>query len=292
MNSRKIYPFYFWVPAAIIYFIFCFSPGLLGLGYSLTDWNGFTQDINFIGLENYREALFESSKYKHMIWNTIEFTAITTVTKTVFALILALILTNAKVFMKNFHRTVVFMPQVLSYLIIGLVFRSMLHPSTGFINTTLNQLGLDFLTQKWLTDLDIAFYSVMFVDTWKGMGYVMMVIIAGLNSISLTYYEAATIDGASYFQKFMHITLPLLKPVFINITILSITYGLRVFDIVYSLTGGGPGYATGVISIGVYEEFSKGNYAMGTTLSSIIFIIIALLSYFFIKSMQNKEVEL
>lgn len=291
MNTRKIYPSYFGIPAVIIYSIFCFLPGTLGLGYSFTDWNSYSQEINFIGLDNYKEIFLESAKYKHLIGNTLVFTLITTITKTVMAVLLALLLTNVKVKGRNLHRTVAFMPQVLSYLIVGLVFRSMLHPTTGFINVTLDAVGLEGLARKWLTDLDLAFYSVMFVDTWKGMGYVMMVVIAGLNSISDTYYEAASIDGASYYQKFIRITIPLLRPVFLNITILSLTYGLRVFDIVYSLTGGGPGYATGVISTGVYEEFSKGNYAMGTTLSSIIFIVVALLSYFIIKSMENKEVE-
>lgn len=291
MKNRKIYPSYFWIPAVLIYGVFCFLPGILGIGYSFTDWNAFSPDVNFVGLKNYREVFLESEKYRHLIGNTVWFTIVTTITKTVFAVLLALLLVNRRVAGKNFHRTIVFTPQVLAYLIVGLVFRSMLHPTTGFVNTTLNSLGLEFLAQKWLTDLDIAFYTVMFVDTWKGVGYVMMVVIAGLNSISSSYYEAASIDGASYFQNFRYITVPLLRPVFLNVTILSLTYGLRVFDIVYSLTGGGPGYATGVISTGVYEEFSKGNYAVGTTLSSIVFIVMALLSYLIIKSMENKEVE-
>lgn len=292
MNTKKIYPSSFWVPALIIYSVFCLIPGLLGVAYSFTDWNSFTSAIHFVGLDNYYEVFLESAKYRHLIGNTLIFTLITTISKTVLAVIMALLLTNSKILMRNLHRTVAFMPQVLSYLIVGLVFRSMLHPTTGFLNSTLNTFGLEFMTQKWLTDLDIAFYSVMFVDTWKGFGYVMMVVIAGLNSISPTYYEAASIDGATYFQRFRLITLPLLRPVFVNVSILSLTYGLRVFDIVYSLTGGGPGYATGVISTGVYEEFSKGNYAMGTTLSSIIFVIVASLSYFIIKSMERKEVDL
>lgn len=291
MRNKQIYPSYFWIPAAVIYLIFCFTPGILGIGYSFTDWNSFTSDLHFVGLQNYKEIFLESEKYRHLIYNTVLFTLITTVTKTVAATALALLLVHKTILGRNFHRTVAFTPQILSYLIVGLVFRSMLHPTTGFINTTLNGMGLDFMAQKWLTDLDIAFYSVMFVDTWKGVGYVMMVVIAGLNSISSSYYEAASIDGASYLEKFRYITLPLLRPVFLNVTILSLTYGLRVFDIVYSLTGGGPGYATGVISTGVYEEFSKGNYAIGTTLSSVIFIVVALLSYLIIKSMENQEVD-
>ena len=119
----------------------------------------------------------------------------------------------------------------------------------------------------------------------------MMVVIAGLNAISPTYYEAASIDGASFIEKFKYITLPLLKPVIMNVTVLNITYGFRVFDLVYSLTNGGPGNATGVINTAVYSEFSKGNYAMGTTLSSLLFIFIMSISYFILKVMNRGEVE-
>jgi raffinose/stachyose/melibiose transport system permease protein len=145
---------------------------------------------------------------------------------------------------------------------------------------------------NWLTDLKWVFPTVMSVDTWKGMGYIMVVIIAGLMSISPDYYEAANIDGANFWQKFRSITLPLLKPIIINVTILNVTYGFRVFDMIYSLTNGGPGNATGVINTAVYKEFSKGNYAMGTTLSSILFFALLFLLYFIIKSMENKEVEM
>ena len=155
----------------------------------------------------------------------------------------------------------------------------------------LNTIGLEAFTRNWLTDLNIVFKTVMAVDTWKGMGYIMVVIIAGLMSIAPEYYEAASIDGATFWQKFKNITLPLLKPIIVNVTVLNVTYGLRVFDMIYSLTNGGPGNATGVINTAVYKEFSKGNYAMGTTLSSILFFILLLLLYFILKSMENKEVE-
>lgn len=167
----------------------------------------------------------------------------------------------------------------------------MLHPTTGFLNNFLRTMGLDILTKNWLTDLKVVFPTVMAVDTWKGMGYIMVVIIAGIMSIAPEYYEAASIDGATFWQRFKSITLPLLKPIIVNVTVLNVTYGFRVFDMIYSLTNGGPGNATGVINTAVYKEFSKGNYAMGTTLSSILFFILLLLLYYILKSMENKEVE-
>lgn len=223
--------------------------------------------------------------------NTLSFTFVTTVAKTIVGIGMALLLTNKKIKNANFHRMVIFSPQVMSFLIVGLVFKSLLHPSTGFINNMLRGIGLEIVAKNWLSDLKYAFKTVMTVDTWKGAGYIMVVVIAALKSISPDYYEAASIDGASYWQQFKGITIPLIKPIIVNVTVLNITYGLRVFDIIYSLTNGGPGNATGVINTAVYKEFSKGDYAMGTTLSSILFIFVLGILYFIVKAMENAEVE-
>ncbi len=291
MNRKKLYPWYFTSGALIIFFLLCFLPGIIGIMYSFTDWNNFSSEVNFVGFKNYIEVFKGRPEYRMYIWNTISFTVVTTILKTIVGLALALLLTQKIIKFKNIHRMIIFSPQVMSYLVVGLVFKSILHPTTGFLNNFLNTIGLGAFTRNWLTDLDIVFNTVMAVDTWKGMGYIMVVIIAGLMSIAPEYYEAASIDGANFWQKLKKITLPLLKPIIVNVTILNVTYGLRVFDMIYSLTNGGPGNATGVINTAVYKEFSKGNYAMGTTLSSILFFILLLLLYFIIKSMENKEVE-
>ena len=291
MNKRKLYPWYFAGAATFLFFLLCFVPGILGIAYSFTDWNNFSKEINFVGLTNYKAVFQGNSEYLKYIGNTILFTAVTTIMKTLFGLALALLLTQNFIRFKNFHRMIIFSPQVMSYLVAGLVFRSMLHPTTGFLNNFLRSLGLNGLAKNWLTDLRMVFPTVMTVDTWKGMGYIMVVVVAGLLSVSPEYYEAASMDGASFFQKFRSITLPLLKPVLVNITVLNVTYGLRVFDMIYSLTNGGPGNATGVINTAVYKEFSKGNLAMGTTLSSVLFFVVLALLYFIIKSMEHKEVE-
>ena len=247
--------------------------------------------MNFVGLKNYIEVFRGKPEYRTYIWNTVIFTVVTTALKTIVGLGLALLLTQKIIKFKNLHRMIIFSPQVMSYLVVGLVFKSMLHPTTGFLNNFLRTMGLDILTKNWLTDLKVVFPTVMAVDTWKGMGYIMVVIIAGIMSIAPEYYEAASIDGATFWQRFKSITLPLLKPIIVNVTVLNVTYGFRVFDMIYSLTNGGPGNATGVINTAVYKEFSKGNYAMGTTLSSILFFILLLLLYYILKSMENKEVE-
>ncbi len=291
MNRNKLYPWYFASGAVILFVLLCFFPGVLGIAYSFTDWNNFAKEINFVGLKNYQKVFSGSSEYGKYIMNTVIFTLVTTIMKTIVGLALALLLTQNFIKGKNLHRMVIFSPQVMSYLVVGLVFKSMLHPTTGFLNNFLRGIGLDALAKNWLTDLNLVFPSIMTVDTWKGMGYIMVVVIAGLVSISPDYYEAANIDGATFFHKFFYITLPLLKPVIINVTVLNLTYGLRVFDMIYSLTNGGPGNATGVINTAVYKEFSKGDFAMGTTLSSILFFVLLGLLYFILQSMNNKEVE-
>jgi raffinose/stachyose/melibiose transport system permease protein len=290
MNARKIYPLYFSFGALALYFALFFFPCVLGLFYSFTDWNSFRPELNFVGLDNYRNLFKTNTPYLLYFWNTIKFTFFTTLWKTIVGFFLALLFTRASR-MANFQRMVVFSPQVLSFLIVGLVFRSLLHPSSGFVNNALDFVGLSALKQNWLTNLAWAFKSIIAVDTWKGVGYVMVVFIAGLKAIPSSYHEAAVVDGASYAQRVLRITIPMLVPSIMVVTVLNITYGFRVFDIIYVLTNGGPGYATGVINTAVFKEFSKGDYGMGTTLSTVLFFFITLISYFLIKAMMSKEVE-
>lgn len=291
MNKNRIYPVHYTFGILFIYSMFVFIPGVVGILYSFTDWNSFSNEINFIGFDNYKKIFKGDPMYLFFIGNTLSFTIWTTVLKTLLGFMLALLMVNKKIKMRNIHRTIIFSPQVLSFLIVGLIFRSILHPSKGFLNITLEAMNLEILAQNWLGSLDWAFVSVVAVDIWKGVGYIMVVLIAGLNSIPHIYNEAAEIDGAGYFRKLIHITIPLLAPSLTVVTVLNITYGLRVFDSIYVLTNGGPGYATGVINTAVFKEFSKGRFGLGTAMSSILFLFILLISYFLIKALNKKAVE-
>ncbi|GAE31385.1 carbohydrate ABC transporter permease [Alkalihalobacillus hemicellulosilyticus] len=131
----------------------------------------------------------------------------------------------------------------------------------------------------------------MAVDTWKGMGYIMVLFIAGLLAIPNDYYEAAEIDGAGFFKRLFSITLPMLLPTITITTVLNITYGLRVFDIIYVLTNGGPGNATDVINTAVYSAFAKGYWGLGSALSTLLFVIMVVVSFFIIRTMNKKAVE-
>ena len=174
MKKSKIYPWYFAIGALIIYSALYVLPGLVGIGYSFTDWSSYSTEVHFVGLENFRQILGSNESYMKYIGNTLLFTVVTTVMKTGLALIFALALSK-DIKLKNFHRGVMYMPSVLSILIIGLVFTSILNPKTGLLNEFLRTIGMEGLTQKWLTDPKIAFFSVMGVDVWRGTGYIMTI---------------------------------------------------------------------------------------------------------------------
>lgn len=290
MKKSKIYPWYFALGALLIYSALYVLPGLVGIGYSFTDWSSYSTEVHFVGLENFRQILGSSENYMKYIGNTLLFTVVTTVMKTGLALIFALALSK-DIKLKNFHRGVMYMPSVLSILIIGLVFTSILNPKTGLLNEFLRTIGMEGMTQKWLTDPKIAFFSVMGVDVWRGTGYIMTILIVGILSISTTYYEAAGIDGAGGFKKFTKITLPLLRPTLAVTIVRNVLYGLKVFDMVYALTNGGPGHTTEVMYTAVFKQFSQGMYAVGTTISSIMFVFMVIIGFFMIRVLTGNEVK-
>lgn len=291
--KNQAYPFYFASGALILYLLFYVIPSLMGIYYAFTDWNSYTTEVNFVGLENFR-TIFSSSgsqNYLHFIQNTIVFTIATIALKTVIALGLAVLLTWGIHRLSYFHRVVMYLPAVLPMLVVSLVFKSILNPATGLLNTFLRSVGLDFMAQRWLVDITWAMPSVIGVDTWRGVGYIMVILIAGLQAIPREYYEAAAIDGASGWAAFRRITLPLLLPVLTVTTVLNLLYGLKVFDIVFVLTNGGPGRATDTVYTAIFDEFSKGRYGVATTLSTILFLIMIVLGYFVIRLMHRDATE-
>jgi len=286
---NKIYPFYFVVGALVLYLLFFVLPSVMGFFYAFTDWNSYSSEVNYVGLQNF-ELIFSSSQgYLHYISNTIIFTITTIIVKTVIALGLAVLLTQGLKRLAPLHRMMMYLPAVLPMLAVSLIFKSILNPATGLLNTSLRGIGLDFLAQKWLVDPLLAMPSVIAVDTWKGVGYIMVILIAGIETIPNEYYEAAAIDGASGWKSFRHITLPLLMPVLTVTTVLNLLYGLKVFDIIFVLTNGGPGRVTDTVYTVIFDEFSKGRYGVATALSSLLFLAMIGLGYFVIRLMHREE---
>jgi len=289
MKHGNRYPFYFVLGALILYLVFAIIPGITGIFYSFTDWSGYTDKINFVGLDNFKTIFSASENYLLFIKNTFIFTIITIILKTALGLALALILTEGVKRFAYFYRMMIYLPVVLPALAVALIFRSILNPATGFLNSTLRAIGLGVLAQKWLVNPHIALYSVIGVDTWQGVGYIMVILIAGLTSIPREYYEAAEVDGASFWPKLFWITLPMMMPAMIIVTVLNLLYALKVFDIVYALTNGGPGYVTDVIYTAVFQAFSQGQWGLGTAFSSLLFVFMSVVGYFVIRLMDRGQ---
>jgi raffinose/stachyose/melibiose transport system permease protein len=287
--KNKQYPIYFSFGAIILYSIFFVIPSFIGFFYSFTDWNRYSSELNFVGFKNFSTIFFSNINYLQSIKNTLFFTVTTIILKTVIALILALLLTSGVRRFTNVHRMIIYLPAIVPMIVVGIVFKSILHPSTGVLNVFLTAIGLDALAQGWLTNPKLALYSVIFVDTWKGIGYIMVILIAGLEAIPREYYEAAKIDGARTWDELRTITIPLLMPALTVVIVLNLLYGLKVFDIVYVLTNGGPGYATETVYTVVFKEFSKGRYGISTALSTFLFVIMIFLGFFVIRLMHKEE---
>jgi raffinose/stachyose/melibiose transport system permease protein len=289
--KNKVYPFYFTYGALILYLLFVVLPGFMGIAYSFTDWNSYSKEVHFVGLDNFRTIFSSDENYLLYIQHTLFFTVNTIILKTIIGLFLAVLLNNGVRRLTHLYRVIIYLPVVLPTIVVGLIFRSILNPRTGILNGFFRAVGLDALAQPWLVDPDIAMVSVIGVDTWKGAGYIMVILLAGLQTLPQELYEAAQIDGASPFARFRRITLPLLVPALTVVTILNLFYGLRVFDIIYVLTGGGPGYRTDVVFTAVFDEFSKGRYGVGTALSSVLFIVMTIVGFFIVRIFTRDPIE-
>jgi raffinose/stachyose/melibiose transport system permease protein len=288
MKSKSIYPLYFVLVALVLYLAFFIVPSLSGIVYSFTDWSSYSDEINFLGWDNFARILSPEENYLGYIANTFVFTFWTIIIKTVFGLALALLLNEGVKRFVHGYRVLIYLPVILPTLVVALIFRSILHPATGLLNSFLRAIGLNSLALPWLIDPRIALYSVIGVDSWKGIGYIMVILLAGLQTIPKDYYEAAQIDGANAWERFRYITIPMLMPALMIVTVLNVLYGLRVFDIIYALTNGGPGYATEVLSTEIFKAFSKGQFGLGTAVSSVLFVILVIAGYFVIRLMENQ----
>lgn len=276
MNKNKIYNVWFSVPALALYLVLFISPVILNFGYSLTNWNAIKltgETAKYIGMRNFQK-IFQDPELTAIIVRTIWFAFVTTIFKNIFGLLLALVL-NEGFRSKEALRAVYFLPSMLSPLIIGLIFGSLLM-TNGFVNQLLTAVGLEHLTRPWLTTAFTALGSTMMVDIWKQVGFNVVIYLAGLQLIDKTYYEAADLDGATYFDKLHYITLPRMIPSVIINLLLNMSQGLKTFDIVYVLTNGGPNGATELINTQVYKQFGQKLYGMSSAYGVIMFVVTAI----------------
>ena len=277
------------LPSGLIYTIFFIVPIITAFFYSFTDWNLDRMDSpEFIGFRNFIN-LFQDEVFLRSLWNTILFAFSTTILKTLVGLILALLVVQ-KFKGNSFFRTLFYLPCVLSCMIVGLLFTGILKQD-GLINTFFIAIGQEDLAQNWLGSYGTAMFWIIIIEVWMWAGFTMFLFISGLQSIPKEYYETAQIDGATRWEQFKHITLPLLAPSFTVVVTFNITGGLKVFDIVYSLTGGGPGFDTQVLSTYTYRAFGMGLLGKSSASALILSVFIVGITFALNKFLRSKEVE-
>lgn len=271
MYKKKMYSYGFIVPAGIIFTVFFLIPIVISFYYSLTVWN--FDSATFCGLDNYKMLLTEDGLRKGLI-NTLLYAFLTSGLKVLIAFGAAIFFTSA-IKSKNLLRSIVFFPNLVSGIAVGATFKAMMHPTKGILNQFLAFLGIH--GPNWLGDPDLALFSVIGVDIWKGISISLIIFIAGIESVDHSYYEAAMIDGATYWQRLWYITVPMTTSSRNTIIILSLIGGIRSFDLIWSMTGGGPGFATDVIASVIYKQYSAGYYGLSTAGSVVLLILILVL---------------
>jgi len=285
--AKRLYSYYLVWPALLIYSVFFVLPAVIGLFYSFTDWRLDRNTVHFNGLDNFK-TIFTDDTLLLALKNTVIFAVVTVIGKNVIGIALAVAL-NMKLKTRNWLRAIFYSPSILSIMVISIVFTPMLR-ADGNINKMLDAVGLHSLNQAWLTDPAIVMITIGAVSIWQTAGFQMAIYLAGLQSISKEYYEAATIDGAGRWKSFLKITLPLLLPA-ININVmLTLIGGLKVFSEVFVLTGGGPGNASQVVGTIILRSFGEGSWGLGTAVNTLLFAFVTLISIPLLLYMRRKEV--
>lgn len=277
-----------YLPALAAVCFFILYPFLNGIKISFTNWNGFSQTYDYVGFSQYTRMLKDPDTWL-VVKNTLLYGVGSTILQNVIGLGYALLL-NQRIYMKNFTRTIVYLPVIISPLIMGYIFYFFFAFQGGALNDLLVFFGLDKINA--LGDPKINIWLIVFVNTFQFVGIAMIIYLAGLQSISKDYYEAAQIDGASSFQQFKNITLPMLMPSITINMVINIIGGLKLFDVIISLTGGGPGYASQSMSTFMYDlYFNRQDAGYAATQGVFMAIIILILSLAALVYFKRKEIE-
>jgi raffinose/stachyose/melibiose transport system permease protein len=277
----------FAAPALLVYLAFLVYPALSSLWFSFTDWDGLSAAYNVVGLDNYQQMandpVVRQAAVNNLIWAVV-----TVVIPVALGLALAVLL-NGKVRGKPVLRLIFYTPAVLPLVSVASIWGWLYNPQYGAINAFLRGIGLDSLAQPWLGQDATALGATMVAAIWLRVGFPMLLYLAALQGISQDLYEAATVDGATRWQQFRHITMPGLRPAHYVVIALSVIDSFKVFDLIYAMTYGGPGTATQVMGTWMYFnvfQYSQAGY--GTAIAVVITVVAVAVSVPYVRS-QTKE---
>jgi len=257
-------------PALILYGVFVIYPIVQSTRYSLYDWNGLEALDKFVGFDNFRRA-FSDANFTAALRHNVILIVLSLAFQIPFALGLAMLL-NTRIKGRAILRTLFFAPYVLSEVVTGVVWRQILRPK-GLLDQVMTTVGLGAHTQGWLSNPDVVLYALFFVISWKYFGFHMVIMLAGLQQIPKELGEAASIDGATSWQKFRYVTLPLLGPTIRVSGFLSIIGALQLFDLVWVTTKGGPIGSSSTMATYLYDQFRKSLFGYASAVSIVIFVL-------------------
>ena len=268
-------PYLYVAPALLILGAFIYWPIVYSIWLSLHRWDFLLPQPDFVGLDNYRLMLTDG-QFRNALWTTLVFTLVSVPPKLALALFVATLIAPPTR-PHRILRAIFFMPTIMSAVAIGVIFDWMMNTEIGTFNRTLRALGLDGV--RWLTDPDLAIYSIALVEVWKQFGYDVVIYAAGLQAIPVSLYEAARIDGASRRKQFRTITLPLVMPTTFFLLILSIINGFQVYTFIEVMTQGGPARATEVILYYLIRVgFESANIGLGSAVAVFLFAVLIVIT--------------
>ncbi|HCT91074.1 MAG TPA: sugar ABC transporter permease [Lachnospiraceae bacterium] len=283
--------FCFIAPAFILFTLFVIVPTVASVYYSFTSWDGISDNVKFIGLANYRE-IFTSARFGNALKNTAILTVFISTFENLVALIFALMVDNVR-WGKNFFRSAFYIPVLISGIVAGFIWKIMYNYNFGTFNALLQGVGLGDFKQDWLGNTALTLIMIGLVLIWKGAGYYMIIYLASLQSVPVELIEAAEIDGATAWQRFKSITVPLISGAFtINFT-LSLIKGLKIFDEINVMTDGGPGFTSETLVYLLYKVgFNEGRQGFGTAVGIMLLFIIIILNTIQQKFLRSREVQM
>lgn len=284
---KKLSGYGYILPLGILLFAFYIIPIFMSLYFSFTKYN-IIKPAEFIGLKNYMN-LFSDKMFIAALKNTFLFTAVVVPVQTILSLLMAVWLTSREESkFIEFIKAAMFIPVISSMVLIAIVWRILLNGDGSPINLIISFLG--FNPPNWLGDVKLALPTIMMITVWKNLGYFMVIYISGLMDIPKSYYEAAEVDGASKWQKFWNITVPLIKPTTVLVVFLGLIWSFQSFALVYTLTGGGPGFATMTMVLHIYNlAFKQFNSGYAMAVANVLFLIIVLVSILQKKFLKKEE---
>jgi multiple sugar transport system permease protein len=268
-------PYLFLAPALLLFIVFVLLPMVIGIWLSLLEWDVLSPP-RYVGLENYRE-LISTPRFRYSIWVTILYTFGSVPVGIILSLLCALAL-NQNIRFRTFFRSALVLPTVTSLVAVGLLWRFIFSSEYGVVNYVLTLLGASPV--PWLAEAPWALISVVVVDIWRHLGYNMVIILAGLQAVPSDVFEAAKIDGASSWQRFRYVTVPLLRPTLLFVSVISVISSFRSFDHIYVMTGGGPGDDTTVWVVYLYQEaFQFFRMGLASAAAYVLFALLLLLTF-------------